>query len=981
MADITANFQQVFDQIDQLERRILRAEKAYAGVTQAAQKSGAAQKQALTGGIDAANNEAEALNKLQAEYNQTAQSVQTLRRALNGAYDPRAISTYTKAVADAEAGMRRLERAGEAVGVNLRKASKEVGAGQQAFEGLFGSLSKVAIITAVVAEVGKLVSKGIDLAREYTKAQKQFQAFLGSAEKADATLAALNRFATENFLPTAEVQAAGKALLAFGESANDLPDVLGRIANISAATGKNFNELTTIYGKARAAGVLYAEDINQLTDAGIPIITQFAQQMGVSAGEVKKLASEGKIGFAQLQLAFFELTKQGEVFAGQTAAQADATAKLGASFDRLATTIGNAVKPAYDSIVNSLEQIISSANDLASSNSIKTFVQNSIEFFGQLNPFFDAFRSKLESLIGVNTRKNKDIVDEDEKAYNERRNQAFQERKLLEAAEEEQKRLAAASAKNRKDEAEKARKAREAELKEREAYNKRLGELAIERLDPGSEARAIALENQRFQTLKDEFKKFGLDTEDIEAQHVRNLFNIRAEFYQKNLDAQRKAEAEELKDLNDFLADRQDAFEQQKAVNDGSIAIFEEQAKRFILQLKASGASEDEVRFQQTQLDLQAKKARLQNELEFQQSLLLITDATNTEQVESIKRAIALIKEQVTTIDFQLSNPDTPDKSFSIWRALGIDPDSDEGKRAIDSLKDSAQQFKDVLQQLTDARVQAANAAVEQADRQVQAAESALAREIELSQAGFASNVEIKQQQLEAAKKQQAQALEEQRRAQRAQLAVDAAQQASNIALSITNLYKTWSTLPFGIGLIAAAAQAAGLIALIASVRARARAISQPQQFRQGGEMAVKNGVLIGPSHEAGGVPIEAEGGEFITTDGKRLSIVNKRMTERHFDILQAINRDDRKAIARHALKLSPEIEIDRAEMSRRLFGGLSPVSPESGTSDLSRQMSVLIEIQQRQLALMIRGESKPIVSPDGRKVTQGNRITTYLNK
>ena len=68
---------------------------------------------------------------------------------------------------------------------------------------------------------------------------------------------------------------------------------------------------------------MYAEDINQLVDAGIPIIREFAKQLGVSESQVKKLASEGKISFEELQLAFFNLSKEGSQFSKLAAEQAN----------------------------------------------------------------------------------------------------------------------------------------------------------------------------------------------------------------------------------------------------------------------------------------------------------------------------------------------------------------------------------------------------------------------------------------------------------------------------------------------------------------------------------------------------------------------------------------------------------------------------------------------------------------------------------
>jgi len=152
------------------------------------------------------------------------------------------------------------------------------------------------------------------LAIQSEKTKVSFEAFLGSARKAEKVLKDLNKFSLKTPFTPEEVNQAGKALLAFGISQNKLIPSLEAIGDLSAGTGKNFNELAVIYGKARVQGTLFAEDINQLTEAGIPILEEFGKQLGVSAGEVKKLGSQGKISFSNLEEAFISLTSEGGKF-------------------------------------------------------------------------------------------------------------------------------------------------------------------------------------------------------------------------------------------------------------------------------------------------------------------------------------------------------------------------------------------------------------------------------------------------------------------------------------------------------------------------------------------------------------------------------------------------------------------------------------------------------------------------------------------
>ena len=86
-----------------------------------------------------------------------------------------------------------------------------------------------------------------------------------------------------------ELADAGRKLIAFGESADSVPETLRRIGDVSAGVQAPVNEIAELYGKARVQGRLFAEDINQLTGRGIPIIQQLARQFG-AAGAIPVVA-------------------------------------------------------------------------------------------------------------------------------------------------------------------------------------------------------------------------------------------------------------------------------------------------------------------------------------------------------------------------------------------------------------------------------------------------------------------------------------------------------------------------------------------------------------------------------------------------------------------------------------------------------------------------------------------------------------------
>lgn len=73
---------------------------------------------------------------------------------------------------------------------------------------------------------------------------------------------------------------------------------LKRIANNAAAAGLSMQDMGSIFNRAATqANGVQNDVISQLADRGIPIYAALAKQLGVTSGEVFKMASEGKIDF------------------------------------------------------------------------------------------------------------------------------------------------------------------------------------------------------------------------------------------------------------------------------------------------------------------------------------------------------------------------------------------------------------------------------------------------------------------------------------------------------------------------------------------------------------------------------------------------------------------------------------------------------------------------------------------------------------
>ena len=241
--------------------------------------------------------------------------ITALRRAMAGATD---------LVASSARRMRRLTSAG------LAGLGKGGALAMQKGFAATGFALKAGIGGALAGGVATVAGgvKAINAAADFEQTKVAFTTLIGDAAKAEATLTRLRKLGAETPFEFPELADAGRKLIAFGEGADTVPETLRRIGDVSAGVQAPINEIAELYGKARVQGRLFAEDINQLTGRGIPIIQELAKQFGVSDSQVKKLVESGQVGFPAIEQAFVSLTSEGGKFHGMMAAQSQTTTGL-----------------------------------------------------------------------------------------------------------------------------------------------------------------------------------------------------------------------------------------------------------------------------------------------------------------------------------------------------------------------------------------------------------------------------------------------------------------------------------------------------------------------------------------------------------------------------------------------------------------------------------------------------------------------------
>lgn len=240
-----------------------------------------------------------------------------------------------------------IEGLGDAAESASKKAESSTGrwgklrSGMGKVGGLLGGMVKGGLLGAAAAGVGLIgtaIGKGFQRLNGIDQAKAKLTGLGHSASSVqsimDNSLAAVQ--GTAFGLDEAAGTAAG-AVAAGVKPGKDLERTLTLVADAATIGGTSMGEMGSIFNKVASSGKVQGDVLAQLGDRGIPIVELLAKELGVSAGEVTKLASEGKIGFGEFQAAMESgmggaAQESGKTFSGSLKNAQAALGRLGAAF-------------------------------------------------------------------------------------------------------------------------------------------------------------------------------------------------------------------------------------------------------------------------------------------------------------------------------------------------------------------------------------------------------------------------------------------------------------------------------------------------------------------------------------------------------------------------------------------------------------------------------------------------------------------------
>ena len=242
-----------------------------------------------------------------------------------------------------------LKQTGKAVD-DAGKKAKEAGG---AFEGLGKTMASVAGglglqmgLSAVVGALKNAVVGSFELADALEQATVSFTTMLGSGEAAETMLNDLKSFADKTPFEFMDLQDAAKRLMAMGTAAEDVIPTLTAVGDAAAGLGggkATIDGITLALGQMGAKGKISTQELNQLTERGIPAMKLLADAAGVSTGEMAKLVEKGLVPAKEGVKVLLEgmkenfgglMAKQAETASGKLSTMKDAISGLGTEIGR-----------------------------------------------------------------------------------------------------------------------------------------------------------------------------------------------------------------------------------------------------------------------------------------------------------------------------------------------------------------------------------------------------------------------------------------------------------------------------------------------------------------------------------------------------------------------------------------------------------------------------------------------------------------------
>lgn len=206
----------------------------------------------------------------------------------------------------------KLDDMGDSAKKSGSKLSSMGSVGLKAVKGI--ATAFVGLASAAAAGVAAVAKMGIEYNAQMQSYQTAFTTMLGDAEKATALTEELKTLAAQTPLAMTDLADASQILLAFGSSAEELPDQLKRLGDVAQGDAQALGTMATAFGRIQSNGYASLEEINMMIDQGFNPLNIICEKTGETMGELRDRVSDGEVSFEEISEALQTATNEGGQF-------------------------------------------------------------------------------------------------------------------------------------------------------------------------------------------------------------------------------------------------------------------------------------------------------------------------------------------------------------------------------------------------------------------------------------------------------------------------------------------------------------------------------------------------------------------------------------------------------------------------------------------------------------------------------------------
>lgn len=212
---------------------------------------------------------------------------------------------------------------------------------------------------------------------EFEQYLTSFEVLLQSSKKAEKLISDLDKLGAATPFELPDLTKASEQLLAFGTAEEDVMTRLNQLGDLSKGKADILERITLAYGKMQAKGKVSLEELNMMTEAGVPIIKELANQLNITTDALFSKITKGEINIKNINKAMESMTGEGGQFFGMMEKQSQTMeGLLSTASDNINMALRDIGSGAFEALKDEVSGALAELQRMQNDGSLKEFASD-----------------------------------------------------------------------------------------------------------------------------------------------------------------------------------------------------------------------------------------------------------------------------------------------------------------------------------------------------------------------------------------------------------------------------------------------------------------------------------------------------------------------------------------------------------------------------------------------------------------------------